>query len=70
MPFYKKWLNNISEMNANISSKLNSEYIVDKLFGDFYIFRINSNFNMNVEYEIDAIDNGLSYSKLQKEIEN
>ena len=39
-PFYKRWANNISQFSIN--NVLNKEFLIDRVFGDFSIFRVNT----------------------------
>ena len=67
LPFYKRWANSVAQFN--VTNVLNKEFIIDRVFGDFSIFRVNTRFKIRVEYEADALDNGLSYTKMLEEIE-
>ena len=56
-PFYKRIMKQVNALTDR-------NFLADRIFGDFFLFRKSSEFNIEVEYEADAIDNGLSYSKL------
>lgn len=55
------------KMVSGFQQVFNKDVILDTLFGD-YLFRRNSSLAIDFEFENDALDNGLSYSKMRYEM--